>query len=276
MNFMQFAALHGLVIDRMIEGRWVRVATVDKPRGRNGAYKLIGDVGFVQNWATMTEPSVWRDEGSSKESYQARQQAIKRAAQDTARAQQQAAEKASWILSQCEMKPHAYLIAKGFPDEMVNVWTRGDAELIAVPMRADGRIVGCQLIDGDGAKKFLTGQRTGGAAFVFSGRGMNVLCEGYATAISVRHALKNIKVTYTLHVCFSAGNMARIAGSLTPGLVVADNDASGTGQRVAREIGWPYWMSDTVGEDADDYRQRKGLFALANGLCMAMRTPVMA
>lgn len=276
MNFAQFASLHGLVIDRMIEGRWVRVATVDKPRGRNGAYKLVGDVGFVQNWATMTEPSVWRGECSTKESYQARQQAIKAAAQDTAKAQKQAAEKASWILSQCEIKPHPYLVAKGFPDEVVNVWEKDGVELMVVPMRIENRVVGCQLIDADGAKKFLTGQKTGGASFVFSGRGMNVLCEGYATAVSARHALKNIKTPYTLHVCFSAGNMARVAALLAPGLVIADNDASGTGQRVASEIGWPFWISEVTGEDADDYRQRKGLFALANGLRCAMRGHAMA
>ncbi len=47
-------------------------------------------------------------------------------------------------------------------------------------------------------------------------------------------------------------------------------DASGTGERVAREIGWPYWMSDVVGEDANDYAQRAGVFALAMGIKKAM------
>ena len=60
--------------------------------------------------------------------------------------------------------------------------------------------------------------------------------------------------------------MKKVAQSLPGGFVVADNDASGTGERIAKEIGWPYWMSDTVGEDANDYHQRKGLFPLSQGM----------
>lgn len=271
MNFIQFAELHGLIISRLTEGKWCRVPTSDKPTHRNGAYKLVGNVGFVQNWATMTEPSIWRDESSSQESYKARQSLLRKAAQDTANQHRQAAEKAEWILSQCELKPHPYLASKGFAEELAQVWEKSGVELMVIPMRINGRIAGCQLVDGEGNKKFLTGQRTGNAEFVFDGKGQHVLCEGFATALSARHAFKNIKARYTLHVCFSAGNMARIAESLPGGFVIADNDASGTGERVAKEIGWPYWMSDVVGEDANDYHLRKGLFALANGLNQAMR-----
>ncbi|KDD41113.1 hypothetical protein L532_4309 [Bordetella bronchiseptica OSU095] len=75
--------------------------------------------------------------------------------------------------------------------------------------------------------------------------------------------LRNLKVPYALHVAFSAGNMKKIAHGLPGGIVLADNDASGTGERVAREIGWPYWMSDLVGEDFNDAHQRLGTFALS-------------
>ena len=47
------------------------------------------------------------------------------------------------------------------------------------------------------------------------------------------------------------------------GIVVADNDASATGENVAKEIGWPYWMSDQVGEDFNDAHQRLGLLKVA-------------
>jgi hypothetical protein len=62
------------------------------------------------------------------------------------------------------------------------------------------------------------------------------------------------------------GNMAKIAEGLRCGIVIADNDESRTGERTAQAIGWPYWMSDTVGEDGNDYAQRRGLFALGCGL----------
>ena len=78
--------------------------------------------------------------------------------------------------------------------------------------------------------------------------------------------MKAIKRRYTLHVCFSAGNMKKVASTLKEGLIVADNDASSTGERVAKEIGWPYWMSDMVGEDANDYHQRVGLFKFSQSL----------
>ena len=104
--------------------------------------------------------------------------------------------------------------------------------------------------------------------FCFDNKGMHVLCEGYATALSVRLALKSLKKRYTLHVCFSAGNMKKMADLLKPdsGLIVADNDLSGTGERVAKEIGWNYWISDVQGEDANDAHQRMGLFRFSQSL----------
>ena len=55
MNFQEFAAAHGLIVKHVEFGRWVRVATTDKARHKNGSYKHMGDVAFVQNHATMPE-----------------------------------------------------------------------------------------------------------------------------------------------------------------------------------------------------------------------------
>ena len=38
------------------------------------------------------------------------------------------------------------------------------------------------------------------------------------------------------------------------------------GERVAKEIGWKYWMSDKVGEDANDTHNRVGAFAFGQSL----------
>ena len=73
-----------------------------------------------------------------------------------------------------------------------------------------------------------------------------------------------MKKRYTIHVCCSAGNMKKVASTIEgKGLVVADNDESGTGEKTAKEIGWDYWMSDVVGEDFNDAHQRLGLFKVA-------------
>lgn len=263
MTFVDFARAHGVLIGRLIEGRWVRVATEDKPKSRNGAYRYLGDVGFVQNWATQTEPAIWRPEGASAVGEHRRVQRIaNQAHQEAAEAARKAAQKAAAILGDCELATHPYLAAKGFPDELVNVWNRAADNVMVVPMKVGRNLVGCQLIKPDGDKKFLYGQRSGGAEFVMGLKGTHVLCEGYATALSAQQALRNLKVPYVLHVTFSAGNMKKVAATLPGGLVIADNDASGTGERVARDIGWPYWMSDVVGEDFNDAHQRLGLFAV--------------
>ena len=60
MTFEDFARAHGLIIKQAIPHRWVAVPTTDHPQKRNGRYKWIGDVGWVQNWATMDKPEMWR------------------------------------------------------------------------------------------------------------------------------------------------------------------------------------------------------------------------
>jgi phage/plasmid primase-like uncharacterized protein len=274
MTFEQFAKQYGVQIGRLVEGRWMRVPTDDKPKSRNGAYKLMGDFGLVQNWATMDEPAIWRSDGANKDGAQRAQHLANHSAQEARAAARKAAQRANAILAECELAPHPYLASKGFPDELVNVWNRETDNVMVVPMRIGRAVVGAQLIKPDGDKKFLYGQRSGGAVFVMGQRGLNFLCEGYATALSARQALHNLKAMYTLHVCFSAGNMKKVAQTLPGGLVLADNDASGTGERVAREIGWPYWMSDVVGEDANDHAQRAGVFSLAMGIRQVMREAV--
>jgi putative DNA primase/helicase len=271
MTFDEFAKLHGVLVGNLIAGRWVRVPTEDKPRSRNGAYKYLGDVGFVQNWASMTEPALWKADGETREAAERVRRVVTEATLHQAQAAQKAAQRAETILSESELAPHPYLASKGFPDELVNVWRRETDNVMVIPMRCGGRIVGAQLIKPDGDKKFLYGQRSGGAEFVIGQRGTHVLCEGYATALSTQQALRNLKAPYVLHIGFSAGNMLKLAAALPQGLVIADNDASGTGERVAREIGWPYWISDVVSEDANDFARRAGVFALAMGIKGALR-----
>ena len=275
MTFIDFARLHGIIIDALPPiGVWKRFKTTDKPTSRNGAVKFMGSHGFVQNHATMLEVNTWRDESDSPIAVQQAQASVNKAHQETLRNNAQAAQKAIGILGQCKTRKHAYTEAKGFPDEVVNVWETDAGPVAVIPMRIGADVVGCQLINEDGTKKFLFGQRSGGAQFIFDNKGGHYLCEGYATGLSIRHALKNIKRKYTIHVCFSAGNMAKVAANLSAGVVVADNDKSGTGERVAREIGWPYWMSDVVGEDFNDAHKRMGLFAASQSLISSVRSPV--
>jgi len=270
MDFVIFARAHGILLDSHPPiGVWRRYATEDHPKSRNGAVKFMGDHGFVQNHATETEVSVWKPDSPLKFDYRMIAESAKNAELARLKAQKDAASKARWILGQCQYARHDYLKNKGFPDESVNVWVREGVQILVIPMYSGGQLVGCQLIDSDGTKKFLLGQKTSLAEFVFDNKGIHLYCEGYATALSVRMALKNRR-NYTIHVCFSAGNLKKLA-EIVPGAIIADNDESGTGERVAIETGQPYWMSDVVGEDANDYHQRAGLFKFSQSLTRSLK-----
>lgn len=272
MHFLDFCRAHGILIDREPPiGVWKRYPTEDKRHHRNGAVKWLGDVGYVQNHATQTEISVWHADGDSAMDPNKARKLVEAAHRDIREKQERAAQKAGYILHQCQIGYHPYLKSKGFEEDQGNVWKNEDELLLVIPMRVGHKVVGCQIINEEGGKRFLFGQRTSEAAFIFDNRGPNILCEGYATALSIRAAMKALKRRYTLYVAFSAGNMAKVAATLPGGFIVADNDSSRTGQNTAQKIGWPTWMPDTEGMDANDVHQRDGLFKFSQSLGKVIR-----
>lgn len=262
-DFLQFCRAHGIVIDSLPPiGVWRRYKTEDKGTKRNGAVKWMGDHGFVQNHATMTSVETWQPdkEANVRIDHKAIAEAAQREQARLRTARAEAAKKANQIISESRMGTHAYLSRKGFPDLQGVVWKPdSDAPVLAVPMRVDGAVVGVQLIEVDGSKKFLFGQQTKGAVFTI-GAGEPIYCEGYATALSIHQAVKAARMSRSVVACFSAHNLTHMAKT---GIVVADNDESLTGQKAAEATGLPYWMSEQVGEDANDFMRRAGLFALS-------------
>ena len=268
MDFIAFCRAHGIIIDSLPPiGVWKRYPTEDHPNKRNGAVKFMGDHAFVQNHATATEVSVWKTDAEGKIDRQAIANQARRAEEDIRRKQREAAAKAQWILSQCRFAKHPYLEAKGFKDLEWSVWKKDDSLFFVVPMRYEQKIVGCQLIDEKGLKRFLSGQRSSGAEFVIGNKGgVDILCEGVATGLSIQSAMRALKRPYRIHITFSAGNMLKVAKSIPKGVVVADNDVSLAGQKIAEQIGWPYWISDVVSEDFNDFHKRVGLFKASQSL----------
>jgi putative DNA primase/helicase len=255
MNFQRFAELHGLIIDHLVLDKWTRVPTADHPHKRNGAYIYSGQSGAIQNWAMHDKPIPWRSEEPFVPDPQWKAKKEK-ASKDRIERQKKASSKAGWIMHQAKKSVHPYLAKKGFAEQKTWVWN----DLMVVPMRLNAELVGCQLIDMMGNKKFLTGQITKGASAVIDAKGQHLLCEGYATALSVRRVMQHLGKRYTIHIAFSAGNMVEIAKDLDC-FVIADNDD--TGLRVASKIGKPYWVSDVSGEDFNDAEQRLGTDALS-------------
>ena len=250
MDFYNFAEQHGLIIDHLLLDRWVRCPTTDKPHSKNGAYIYDGQSGAVQNWAVHEKPVSWHDKNKKHDP----QLAVRKAKStiDQATKQKQAAGKASWILDQCIKQTHSYMAKKGFPNEKVNVWN----SMMVIPMRIDGSLTGIQLISEDGKKTFLTGQKNKGASTIIDNKGKVILCEGVATAMSIRRALKAVKTRYKIVICFSAGNILEVSKLYPDSVIVADNDTVGT--RVAQQSGKIFCVPPGAGEDFNDYEVRVG------------------
>jgi len=83
------------------------------------------------------------------------------------------------------------------------------------------------------------------------------LVEGYATGLSLRNALRHLKMRYRIHICFSAGNIKKIATNLDDPMIIADNDPAGV--NVYTTLNLPYWLSPVEGEDFNDFQMRVGV-----------------
>lgn len=188
------------------------------------------------------------------------------------------------------IEEHEYLARKGFPEERGLVLE----ERLIVPMWRGQQIVAVQAINADGAKKTLPkNSMVSGARFIFGKnmKGPDWWCEGYASALSVRAALRRLyRNDDVVGVMFSAHAIRE-----APGLVIADHDwtrcrsckhqwdagvvlaercpvcdseqvTQSAGTRYALESGQRFWQPPEVGTDVNDFHQQNGLDALCDAL----------
>lgn len=271
MTFADFCRSHGLIVEHIEPGRWIRVPTTDHPRKRNGAYKFLGDIGWVQNHAIEIDVSTWRADGDNAAG---NTREIVEKAREFERRQRdgwkRAAKRAAQLVADSTHAEHGYLHLKGFGPQKALV--SGD-DLI-VPMRhwKTNDLVGAQVIrwnsdDMKWEKKMLPGMRAKGAVFRIGPWPVRRtwLVEGFATGLSVEAALKVLRLRDAVLVCFSAGNLIHVASVIDcEGAVFADNDASGAGERAAQATGLRYCMAGQVGFDANDLHKREGIFKVAS------------
>ncbi|RZL90766.1 MAG: hypothetical protein EOP82_14625 [Variovorax sp.] len=273
MSFVDFARAHGVEIDPSslyASERIRRCPTTDKPRSTNGAFFWDGGRGWVFNWSGEARvlwyddphAKAWTDE--EKSAWAARRRA---SAAENVRKHENAALHAQILIRATVPGPHDYLIRKGLPKVDGLVTPEGS---LLVPMRnlATNDVQGAQVIkwiadEMRWEKKMVPGMRAKGAVLRLGPKqaAETILCEGYATGLSIELAARQMRLNAAVLVCFSDSNMVHVAGLLTKGkrYVFADNDKSGAGERAAREIGLPYCMSPNVGEDANDVHARGGL-----------------
>lgn len=248
---------------------WSRGANSFKEQDARAVWKSFRGTGVsIASLFQEAKQNGWRDEGHQKPTrnqIEARQRAVAerqtKEGLERINSARAAAERAQWILSQCAQERHAYLDSKGFTDLVGLVWRpEPENNLLCIPMYVGRDLVGVQMVDRKGAKKFLSGQITSKAEFCIGSGASNAIdwwVEGHASGLSLRECLHALKLPYRLHITFSAGNLKRMAHS---GYVVADNDVSRTGQDAASATGLPYWMPPTEGEDINDVWKREGTF----------------
>lgn len=153
---------------------------------------------------------------------------------------------------------HPYLLRKGIGVNGARV--TGDGRLMVPLYHADGHLSSLQYINADGEKRYHPGGETGGA-FWWIGPLEEAktiyLAEGFATAATIHEVTRQPVV-----VAYSASNLVPVAETLksrfaAPIVIVADNDASGVGQRYAEQASAKYgvrYIMPPMQGDANDYR----------------------
>lgn len=284
-SFSSFAEAHGVLVgDFYASDRIRRCATALHPRKKNGAYFWDGHRGWVQAWdgdgvvRWFNDPDAKPWTEAEKRAWAAKREAERAR---LARRQQDAARRAAELVASATPGRHGYLDLKGL--HACTGLVLPDESLI-VPMRnlATNALQGAQIIRWlaearTWEKKMLPGSVAKGAVLRLGPpRALEtILCEGYATGLSIDAAARQMRLNATVLVCFSDSNMVHVAPMVRGRKVTfADNDVSGAGEAAAKAIAVPYCMSDRIGEDANDLHARAGLMAVCR-LLMAVRREAM-
>lgn len=239
---------------------WYCVFPDGVPAGRFGCWRAGVEVTFVAN--------IGRDLTDAERMANARRLAEARAIRDaeTRRSREVAAETVStiWSSGMAASPDHPYLVRKGIAPSGSRV--TGDGRLMVPLYTPENDLSSLQYIDADGGKLYHSGGQTGGCSWVIGSTdeaGVLYLAEGFATAATIHEVTGR-----PCFVAYSASNLVPVAGSMREKygasqeiVIVADNDASGTGQKYADQASAKYGarvvMPPILG-DANDYVAQGG------------------
>lgn len=279
MRFQEFADLHGLVVSSLFPSERIkRCGTKEHPNSKNGAFFWNGKRGWifawdgeaVTQWFNDPNEAPWTD--IEKQQWRRKQHLAEDA---KIKKQKSAADKASEMLCSCKADQHDYFHYKGLKEAKGLVLPDG---ALFIPMRnlETNALQGGQIlkwIDRKWQKKMLPGMKAKGAVLrLGSNLAETILCEGYATGLSIEQAARNAGLSLSVLVCFSDSNMVHVA-PLVKGhkYIYADNDKSGAGESAAMKTGLMYCMSEKLGNDANDDHNDFGLMYVVKKIISTRR-----
>ena len=256
----------------ILDGQLRRFRTDPKKHDRSGWYVGHADGSCTMIWgdwrqgieqtikATINRPYTVADEMA----HVARVAAAK-AARDAERKKQNEAAASTveiiWSEGAAASPEHPYLKRKGIQPHGAKI--TGDGRLMVPLFDSDGALASLQYIDADGGKLYHPGGSVGGKFCIIGTLdvpGVLYVAEGFATAATI-HEVSNRPVI----VAYSASNLVPVTGTLRDLygqgqdiVIVADNDASGVGQKYAEQACAKYgarMVMPSVLGDANDYAQ---------------------
>jgi putative DNA primase/helicase len=255
-----------------MDGEIHRFSTKDG-HDKNGWYCFFSDnvpAGSYGDWSTG-QTVLWKADIGRTLSPQEISQSQMRIAQsktkrdeETKKRHELASDAVATIWASCgpASVDHPYIKRKGIKPYCLRI--TGDGRLVAPLYNIDGELTSLQYIGHDGTKQYHSGGSVKGSFYWIPGeKGTIYIAEGFATGATVAQATNKSVV-----VAYSAGNIVAVVEALRSKhpqeqiTIVADNDASGTGQSYANQAAAKYGatviMPPNVGEDANDYAQHGG------------------
>lgn len=251
-----------------MDGKLHRYATGSKGQpghDKPGWYVFFPDgvpAGMFGDWRTGVS-STWRaDIGRELTAPEvasvSRRQAEARAARDAKASSAADSVELIWSQAGAASPDHPYLVRKGVGAHGLRI--TGDGRLMAPLFAFDGSLSSLQYIDAEGGKLYHPGGATGGRFWsVGPLEGDTIyIAEGFATAATIHEVTGRPCV-----VAYSASNLVPVTGSLQAAyptarlVIVADNDASGVGQRYGEQASARHGarlILVPIPGDANDYR----------------------
>jgi putative DNA primase/helicase len=276
---------------RVIPGRWIAASAEGKAASNSAGRVLVFDDrsgGIAWNWITQAQQRFTVDGLASLKDVRLprRDQTAEALERDR---QAAAIEAARRMVAAAQPEPHPYLARKGFAEERGLVLDAPGAVLPAdrifdgmryqleqmtapfliIPGRIAKRVMTTQLIDAAGAKLNMKAAPMAGATHRIATGRETWICEGIATALSVRAALRLLARPATILCAFSAANVAKISQRIPGSIIAADHDrpleqlhGQGTGAFYAARTG-RVWTQPPEPGDFNDWHMRDGLRAVA-------------